>query len=147
MDWKCSRCDVPHRAQTASLWRALSIRPMPTKVKIRAEALRLKNLHRPRMRVVRHKSPVLILHWFGSVDVRTWCFGCTRGSHSTRRTQRSQRSVCSSRGAWRFRGAWRSQGARLKVLDDLKVFDGLEVYDQLLPNGLADPLGIELLEL
>ena len=37
----------------------------------------------------------------------------------------------------------------LEVLDvDLEVLDnGLEVYDQLLPNGLADPLGMELLEL
>ena len=54
----------------------------------------------------------------------------------------------------------------LEVIDDLEVFpgleafdnlgvlnslkrldDGLEVYDQLLPNGLADPLSIELLEL
>ena len=47
----------------------------------------------------------------------------------------------------------------LNVLDDLDVLDGfgglaslggldgLEVCDQLLPNGLADPLGIELLEL
>ncbi len=36
----------------------------------------------------------------------------------------------------------------LEVLDNLELFnDGLEVYDQFLPNGLADPLGIELLEL
>ena len=35
----------------------------------------------------------------------------------------------------------------LEVLDGLEVFDGLKVYDQLLPNGLADPLGMELLEL
>ncbi len=35
----------------------------------------------------------------------------------------------------------------LEVLNGLKVLNGLEVYDQLLPNGLADPLGIELLEL
>ncbi len=37
----------------------------------------------------------------------------------------------------------------LEVLDDsLKVLDNsLEIYDQLLPNGLTDPLGIELLEL
>ena len=41
----------------------------------------------------------------------------------------------------------------LDVLDGRKVLvsrcstTGLEVYDQLLPNGLADPLGMELLEL
>ena len=43
----------------------------------------------------------------------------------------------------------------LNVLDRLEVLDGdnvlestrLEVYNQLLSNGLADPLGIKLLEL
>ncbi len=35
----------------------------------------------------------------------------------------------------------------LEVLDGLETLDGLEVSDQLLPNGLADPLGMELLEL
>ena len=37
----------------------------------------------------------------------------------------------------------------LEVLEvDLEVLDdGLKVYDQLFPNGLADPLGMELLEL
>ncbi len=35
------------------------------------------------------------------------------------------------------------------MLDDgLEVLDnGLKVYDQLLPNGLAEPLGMELLDL
>ncbi len=38
------------------------------------------------------------------------------------------------------------------MFDGLKVLNGLELlvferYDQLFPNGLADPLGIELLEL
>ncbi len=43
----------------------------------------------------------------------------------------------------------------LKVLDSLEILDdglevldnGLKVYDQLLPNELADPLGIGFLEL
>ncbi len=35
----------------------------------------------------------------------------------------------------------------LNLRNDLDVLDGRKVYDQLLPNGLADPLGIELLEL
>ncbi len=33
------------------------------------------------------------------------------------------------------------------MLDSLMVLDGLEIYDQLFPNRLADPLGIEFLEL
>lgn len=33
------------------------------------------------------------------------------------------------------------------TIQQLEVLNGLEMYDQLLPNGLADPLGIELLEL
>ena len=34
----------------------------------------------------------------------------------------------------------------LEGLDGLKMLDGFEVSDQLFPNGLTDPLGIELLE-
>ena len=48
----------------------------------------------------------------------------------------------------------RSQGACLEVLDGLEVLfegldvlDGLNVCDRLLPNGLTDPLGVELLKL
>ena len=54
-----------------------------------------------------------------------------------------------------FQNARGSRSARLIVAVYSVVLDGdnvlestrLEVYNQLLPNGLADPLGMELLEL
>ena len=54
-----------------------------------------------------------------------------------------------------FQNARGSRSAQLIVTVYSVVLDGdnvlestrLEVYNQLLPNGLADPLGMELLEL
>lgn len=53
----------------AILQRTLSIRPLAAGVNVGAEALRLKNLYRSRMRVVRYKSMVPIPQRFDGFDV------------------------------------------------------------------------------
>ncbi len=107
-----------HRAQIAGLWRALSIRPLPTKVKTRAEALRLTNLHCSRVRVVGHESAVLVLQWFGSVDVRTRWFRCNWG-HVLFGVLDDLDGLDVLEGHEVLDG--------LGLLDKLKVFDGLDV--------------------
>ena len=92
------------------------------------------------------------------MGVRTWCLFCNDSAVSTYMTV-SIYSLIST--------IWIALNgldlcSYLEVLDGLEVLDvglevldgglkvldgGLEVYDQLLPNGLADPLGMELLEL
>ena len=115
-----------HRAQIAGR----CIRPLTTKVKTRAEALGLKNLHRSRMRVVGYESLVVILQRFAAV--LTYVFGGLGGPGGH---------------------------VLLDVLNDLTGLDmlasrcltevllGLDVCDKLLlPNGLANRW-VELLEL
>ncbi len=97
--------------------------------------LRLKSMHCLRMYVFEDENLMLILQWFGCFNV-----------YDRLDVLVNLDSLVASNGL--------DLCSYLEVLDDLEVFDGLEVlnngleeYDQLLPDGLADPLGIELLEL